>query len=542
MIKLFCLCVITLPLILGLSYFSTEDSVSSNSVGTCHWKLLSTESSNSRVVIRYPPSQEEITTYLSLPETKTLANPLLGTSEKARRWGRIKQSSWQLPADHPRQNRSRCVGLAEEAGRDGKPREFYQDIRRHVNEFHVYQASNALIHEKGLLGLDCGYVQPYEGCETHYKFIGKHWQAECRNALANSRIAWKDMFLNPGKHGGTCFKKMESLANATSPPVWRVREKVFMITSGWDNNYYHWIVDSLTRLVRHYDWLQKNPEVLIHIRGFEVMAKTERYIQGGQHMRRRLMNLLQLDPSRFITGPTLAKFVYFPRAIRCNHPLSNALELRLLTHKMIKFAHRHASQGETSEGSGWSSLDLFGEGKPLHRPIAHTSPRIVLQHRHCQSDKACRKAQWREMDDKTFGFFKSAVQEELRPSDLAVFASSNATQQSPSHLLEEIAAYNKGDILIGLHGAGLANIMFMRPGSLVFEIVGNFDGRFTPVCGYHGPLASIFGVHHYLWYFDFKEKTRGLKGLAEIYPLTQAHFQEIAREVAAAWRTLNPAG
>ena len=46
--------------------------------------------------------------------------------------------------------------------------------------------------------------------------------------------------------------------------------------------------------------------------------------------------------------------------------------------------------------------------------------------------------------------------------------------------------------------------MFMRPGSLLVEIVGQFDGRMLPLCGYHGPLASIFGVHHYIYYYDWK--------------------------------------
>jgi len=46
--------------------------------------------------------------------------------------------------------------------------------------------------------------------------------------------------------------------------------------------------------------------------------------------------------------------------------------------------------------------------------------------------------------------------------------------------------------------------MFMPPGSLLVEIVGQFDGRMLPVCGYHGPLASIFGVHHYIYYYDWK--------------------------------------
>ena len=29
-----------------------------------------------------------------------------------------------------------------------------------------------------------------------------------------------------------------------------------------------------------------------------------------------------------------------------------------------------------------------------------------------------------------------------------------------------------------------------------------FDGRMTPVCGYHGPFAAIFGLHHYIQYYD----------------------------------------
>lgn len=68
----------------------------------------------------------------------------------------------------------------------------------------------------------------------------------------------------------------------------------------------------------------------------------------------------------------------------------------------------------------------------------------------------------------------------------------------------ELYEYSKADILVGLHGAGLTNIMFMKPETVFIEITGQFDGRMMPVCGYHGPLAQIFGVHHYVYYYDWR--------------------------------------
>lgn len=68
----------------------------------------------------------------------------------------------------------------------------------------------------------------------------------------------------------------------------------------------------------------------------------------------------------------------------------------------------------------------------------------------------------------------------------------------------EIEVYKEVDILVAAHGAGITNIIFMRPGSMLLEIVGVFDGRMLPVCGYHGPLAAIVGVHHALYYYDWR--------------------------------------
>ena len=529
--------------------YSTEDSTKQNSVGSCKWSFRVGKAQslgvNDLVVWKFPASAAEVAAYESLRETKTLANELLGTSKRTLRWGKVKQLSWQLPAEHPRQNRSLCVELAAEAGRDGTYHVFYASRRRLLNEFHIYEANNALIDDKGVLALPCGYVQAHESCETHYRFIGRQWLNKCFQDLNAHKsraasLSWEEMFKDPQRHGGVCLKApvpthflVAASKNDTTPPPtppppsphnWEVHDKVFLITSGWDNNYHHFIVDSLSRLIRHYDWLQANPDVHIHIRGFEAMAKKERFVQGGRDMRKRILELLRLAPGRFITGPALARKVWLPRATGCNAPMGHALELRLLARRMIMLAH----------DAEWTQQDLFAPGGPLYAPLRRR-PRVILQHRHCQTEAACKREKWREMNNDTFALFVSAIRDVLQPSAITIFSSSNATQKLPSSLPSEVAEYNQADILIGAHGAGLTNVMFMRPGSLVVELVGDFDGRMGPVCGYHGPLSAIFGVHHYIHYFEYRDISNNYR---DIYPFRKEHFEDMALGSKTAWERL----
>jgi phosphotransferase system glucose/maltose/N-acetylglucosamine-specific IIC component len=74
--------------------------------------------------------------------------------------------------------------------------------------------------------------------------------------------------------------------------------------------------------------------------------------------------------------------------------------------------------------------------------------------------------------------------------------------------------------------SGLTNMIFMPPGSLVVEITGQFDGRTMPLCGYHGGLAAVFGLHHYVYYYDWKGGER-------------LDAAQVAAEAAQFWRFLS---
>ncbi len=286
-----------------------------------------------------PPNQSELDAYNRLPLTLTRANTKLGLGivkgkAMASTWASNTANSWQLAPNHPRNNKSNCVRVSQQAGL--APVDLYSGLKHGV-DYYIVQAHHALVHDTGIVGLECGYYQATEACETIFKFIGRKWWTQCSARLKASKATWSSMFDNESTDeviGNARFNASLCFTSSQVAEVPRVR-RVVVIAANWDNNYHHFLIDCLSRIVRMLGFLRANPDVRIHIRAFEQFAKKERYVAGGRKLRHRLLQLLGLDPARCISGPLRADVVYFPRAVQCNYPLAYAYQIRSVCLNMV---------------------------------------------------------------------------------------------------------------------------------------------------------------------------------------------------------------
>ena len=63
---------------------------------------------------------------------------------------------------------------------------------------------------------------------------------------------------------------------------------------------------------------------------------------------------------------------------------------------------------------------------------------------------------------------------------------------------------------MGLHGAGLTNILYMKPHGVVVEIVPYFDSRHAPLTGIFPRLSGLIGLHHYSYQIEDQRPERDI--------------------------------
>lgn len=363
----------------------------------------------------------------------------------------------------------------------------HQSRMLHRYPFLVH-AKNAIVSRSGMIVQPCGLFGLFAQCEASL------WGVTTAQKIPEMSVRQRDL----------CFK-----SNGTKCP-YRVYKKVFIMTQYDDTQIGQFHLEALPKLIYHLDFLYRNPEVYIHY-GFSKRPVLPSWVLPNNY-------LLALNVShRLINGTVMAEEVFMPREGGCQEPSYNAWELlhqreyflnQLLSHNRVSASVIQASIGDNKHM--WSSYNMNHTTSKTNTQI-HTNAnqpqqrqrqrRTVLLVKRTNgnfiqnfADKHVRF--WPKSDFKDLLHQLSVV---FKHHDLVVFSDENSTLMTCP--LCQVEMFAQADVAIGIHGAGLANILYMKKGSFVVEVVPKYmDSRHLPIVGIFPRLAAVVGLHHYLYY------------------------------------------
>lgn len=470
--------------------------------------MLTTPSAAEFLVQVHYPSKVDVKTMKQLPITLTKADADLRNNTVRHEytydtWGKQTHSRWEVPADHPGQDKNNCINMTNIASSE-QVVSFYEPFKTIKRAFYVMHARNAFIHPSGAVGLSCGYFIGMEACENRWNYA-KNWYEPCKQALDKEGWAWGQLFQQPAPDDKSKLERIikgcADVSDLGSPNkkdfVVSRHGRVFTIPALWDYNYHHFIADSLARLARNLRYLKTNKDIMIHVRAFEdydgMYKKDEGFKQRAKKMRNEFFVLLGIDPARVISGPVFAQEVFIPRFLRCSYLLSNPVEIQLLAKQLLQAAY--AAEGIKQRVP--TSRPHKQLGRPsADTPAADSTPAGVAEKTMIiQQRFTAHGSNYRQWSNETMTKVVKAFTKHFPEHRLVIHNSANLKDRS---VAKELIAFSQADVLIGLHGAGFTSMMFMPPNSLIVEMVGRIVDVHMPICGYYGPMAAAMGHHHYI--------------------------------------------
>lgn len=172
-------------------------------------------------VVQILPKLKDIDQFQRLPSTLTKAHTRFAEVASKRgynfeKWVKPGETSWQIPNNHPGQDRANCLAQINRAS-TGEIMSVYDNYKKIERVSYVMRAEYAYIHPTGSVGLECGYFRAAEGCETRWDHA-KDWWGKCTENLHPRskrkkvwRSLWSDQPHHPGMHSlyDLCADKSE---------------------------------------------------------------------------------------------------------------------------------------------------------------------------------------------------------------------------------------------------------------------------------------------------------------------------------------------
>lgn len=249
-------------------------------------------------------------------------------------------------------------------------------------------------------------------------------------------------------------------------------ERVFVLTQYDDTQIGQFMQENLPKLIYHLDFLKANPDVKIHF-GFTKRASLPTFV-----LPHHFFNWLGLG-DRLINGTFYAEEVIMPREGGCQDIGYNAWEMVTMREKFYEMLGIQEKVDFTWKTPRKASVLIL-----TRSPGAFTQNKADANQRKWSND---------QLSDLIAG-----LKIHFPSHSVEIFADNNRTLMTCPLCQAEMFA--RADVVIGFHGAGLSNAMFMKPGGVLLEVVYFYDSRHAPIVGIFPRISDIIGLHHFIYY------------------------------------------
>ena len=308
-------------------------------------------------------------------------------------------------------------------------------------------------------------------------------------------------------------------------------DRLFVLSYKYDSAMGHFMSEVLPRVAFHMALLT-DTQAPVHIhygcdKKYGVFSPPLQYMQW-----------LGLDKSRFVQGEARAKEVLIPRDGACQDLMFNRWEFMVMRDAVLERAQLQARRDWTvvrrrdtrviidrsPEKSTSAATDVT--------PIVPGKPVILVLQRSRSRFSARRGDVTRIWPDDFFENILTSIAEGFPQYEVQAFSDKNVTLMEC--LQCQVELFSRSSVLVGMHGAGLSNVMFMPLGALLVEITPGLDGRMLPGSGPFSRVTMATGTHHMFFHLLKEMQTFTRKGTTfDVKRLVEA-MQQVLPVIGAA--------
>lgn len=341
-------------------------------------------------------------------------------------------------------------------------------------------AKNVVVAKSGMLASPCGPFGLYASCEA------TNW------GLPSARLQLQNV------------KSCRQDASTCPLPHYK---QIFLGSQYDDTQIGQFILEALPKLVYHLDFIYANPEMKIHY-GF-----TKKDVLPAFVLPHNIFAWLGLS-DRLINGSYYADEAYMPREGGCQEPGYNMWEIAHMRDYFLDKAAKEIGIGGRNNSKGWGQgtvmanlrekalgpMDFHNDGD-VDSDAHHERPIMIIVKRSSseftQNQGDFRLRRWPPKYDGVNGVRK-AMQHHFPDHRIMIFSDQDDEMMRCMACTAQL--FSRAQIVVGIHGAGLTNCVFMPPDGVVVEVVPRFDSRHAPVTGIFARLSGMNGLNHYSYY------------------------------------------